>query len=78
MSYIGEDDCPPPPPVNGDVRAAIVHEACETIGGLAKLADALEAAPESVARWVQGHEPPPEHVYRRCIEIVLLHDRDGA
>lgn len=77
MSY-GGDDCPPPPPMNGGIKAAILHEACVLVGGAARLAEMLAVTVEALLAWIRGAEPPPEHVYRACVDIVLLHGSDGA
>ena len=71
MSFLGPDDCPPPPALKAGLPALMLHEACESAGGLSHLAALLGVPAERLARWLQGGEAPPEAVYRACAEIVL-------
>lgn len=77
MSYAGAHDCPPPPPMDGGIKAAIVHEACVLVGGATPLAQMLAVQLEALLAWIAGTEPPPEHVYLACVDIVLLHGSDA-
>jgi hypothetical protein len=77
MSYLGADDCPPPPPLRAGLRALMLHEACESAGGVARLAQLLCVSAEVLAHWLLGEETPPEEIYRACADIVLL-DGGGA
>jgi len=72
MSFLGPDDCPPPPPVNAGLPALMLHEACESAGGVAQLAELLRVPEAQLARWLKGDGAPPEEIYRACAEIVLL------
>ena len=72
MSFLGPDDCPPPPPVKAGLPALMLHEACESAGGLARLAQLLCVPAPQLSRWLEGAETPPEAIYRACAEIVLL------
>lgn len=74
MSFLGPDDCPPPPPVRVGLPALMLHEACEAAGGVAHLARLLAIPEIQLARWLEGDGTPPEDVYRACAEIVLLND----
>lgn len=71
MSFLGPDDCPPPPPFKAGLPALLLHEACEAVGGVAHLARMLRVAEEELACWLTGEAPAPEAVYRACADIVL-------
>jgi hypothetical protein len=73
MSFISPDDCPPQPPAAAGLHAAILHEACETVGGIHRLAHLLDVPVDTLVRWVEGGVEPPEAIYRACVDIVLLH-----
>lgn len=71
MSFLDPDDCPPPPALKAGLPALMLHEACESAGGMSHLAALLGVPAARLARWLEGGEPPPEAVYRACAEIVL-------
>jgi hypothetical protein len=68
------NDCPQPPGFRASLTTLILHEACQTAGGISQLASLLSVSPISLARWLNGEEDAPHEVYQACIEIVLLHD----
>ena len=72
MSFLGPDDCPPPPAMKAGLPMLILHEACESAGGVSHLALRLGVPAERLARWLEGKETAPEAVYRACADIVLL------
>jgi hypothetical protein len=74
---VAPNDCPQPPGFRAHLRTLILHEACQTAGGIGQLANLLRLPPASVNRWLEGVEEAPDFVYQACIEIVLLHP-DGA
>ena len=74
---IAQNDCPTAPGFRAHLRTLILHEACQTAGGIAQLAKLLRVPVASVSRWLEGAEEAPDYAYRACIEIVLLHP-DGA
>jgi hypothetical protein len=74
---IAPNDCPQPPGFRAHVRTLILHEACQTAGGIGQLANLLRLPPASVSRWLEGVEEAPDFVYQACIDIVLTHP-DGA
>jgi hypothetical protein len=74
---ISPNDCPQAPGFRAHVRTLILHEACQTAGGIGQLAKLLRLPAASVSRWLEGAEEAPDFVYQACIEIVLLHP-DGA
>ena len=74
---VAPNDCPQAPGFRAHVRTLILHEACQTAGGIGQLANLLRLPPASVNRWLEGVEEAPDFVYQACIEIVLLHP-DGA
>jgi hypothetical protein len=72
-----QDDCPQPPGFGAHVRTLILHEACQTAGGMGPLARLLRVPLASVNRWLEGTEEAPDFVYQACVDIVLTHP-DGA
>jgi hypothetical protein len=73
---VAPDDCPEPPGVRAGLSTLLLHEACETAGGVGKLAELLRTPPGLVQRWLDGDEEAPREIYRACIDIVLLHEPD--
>lgn len=76
MSYgkISPNDCPQAPGFRASLATLILHEACETAGGIAKLAALLQVPVAALQRWLDGEEEVPASIYQACVEIVLLHD----
>ena len=67
------NDCPRAPGFRAQVRTLILHEACQTAGGIGQLAKLLRLPAASVSRWLEGAEEAPDFVYQACIDIVLTH-----
>jgi hypothetical protein len=65
------NDCPQAPGFRASLMVLILHEACETAGGIGQLADLLRVSPISLGRWLGGDEDPPLEVYQACIDMVL-------
>ena len=78
MKAPAPNDCPAPPASFSDARASlatlILHEACQTAGGIDLLAKLLGVPQPLLERWLEGDEQPPESVYHACIDVVLLHE----
>lgn len=72
------NDCPEPPGFRASLPTLILHEACQTAGGIGPLARLLEVSPAMLQRWLDGEEAAPESIYHACINIVLLHEPDPA
>jgi hypothetical protein len=72
MALPDPDACPPPPPLRAGLRTLMLHLACETAGGVSRLALLLQVSAEVLAAWLVGEGSPPEEVYRACADIVLL------
>ena len=70
------NDCPQAPGFRASLRTLILHEACETAGGISQLANLLRVSPISLNRWLDGGEEAPPEIYWACIEIVLLHESE--
>ncbi len=70
---VAANDCPRAPGFRAEVRTLILHEACQTAGGVGQLAKLLHAPVASVSRWLEGIEEAPDFVYQACINIVLTH-----
>jgi len=72
------NDCPQAPGFRASVSTLILHEACQSAGGISQLANLLRVSPVSLGRWLDGEENPPPEIYQACIDIVLLHDPGQA
>ena len=72
------NDCPQPPGFAVSLRTLILHEACQTAGGIAPLAKLLGVSTIALERWLEGEDEAPPEIYQACIEIVLLHDPEQA
>lgn len=70
---IAPNDCPQPPGFGAHLRTLILHEACQTAGGIGELAKLLRLPAATVSRWLEGAEEAPDFVYQACIDIVLTH-----
>ena len=70
------NDCPHAPGVRASLSTLILHEACQTAGGIAPLAKLLGVSVVSLNRWLDGKAEAPPEIYWACIEIVLLHEPD--
>ena len=71
---VAPNDCPQSPGFRASLSTLILHEACQTAGGIARLADLLGVSCVALDRWLEGEEEAPPEIYWACIEIVLLHD----
>lgn len=72
------NDCPQAPGFRASLPTLILHEACQTAGGIASLARLLAVEPAALSRWLEGEETAPDTIYQACIDIVLLHDPGDA
>jgi hypothetical protein len=72
------NDCPQPPGFRANLRTLILHEACQTAGGIAPLAGLLGVSQALLERWLEGAETAPDAVYQACIDVVLLHEPESA
>jgi transcriptional regulator with XRE-family HTH domain len=70
------NDCPQAPGFRASLPTLILHEACQTAGGIAPLAKLLGVSPVLLSRWLEGEAEAPPDIYWACIEIVLLHDSE--
>jgi hypothetical protein len=70
--------CPSAPPAYASVQARALHRACLIVGGLNALAARLESSPSDLDRWISGDEMPPESVFLRCVELLLLYASDAG
>ena len=64
--------CPEPPPLRAAPQAHILHEACEAVGSVAKLALLLGVTVAALTLWLDGTEQPPAEICRACADIILL------
>ena len=70
------NDCPQPPGVRAHLSTLILHEACQTVGGIGPLARILRVSQYQLERWLEGEEEAPAEVYQACVDVVLLHGED--
>jgi len=75
---VAPNDCPQAPGLGVSLRTLILHEACQTAGGIAPLAELLGVSTIVLDRWLEGEAEAPPEIYQACIEIVLLHDPQQA
>jgi len=74
LPKVAPNDCPQAPGFGVSLRTLILHEACQTAGGIAPLAKLLGVSTMLLDRWLEGEEEAPPEIYQACIEIVLLHE----
>jgi hypothetical protein len=74
---IAPNDCPKSPGFKASLPTLILHEACQTAGGIGPLAKLLGVSSALLDRWLEGEEEAPPAIYRACIDIVLLHDPEA-
>jgi hypothetical protein len=74
LPKLAPNDCPQAPGFRASLSTLILHEACQTAGGISQLANLLRVSPVSLSRWLDGEEKAPDVIYQACIDIVLLHD----
>jgi hypothetical protein len=74
---IAPNDCPEPPGFQASLPTLILHEACQTAGGIVPLAKLLGVSSAALERWLEGEEQAPPEIYQACLEIVLLHDPEA-
>jgi len=66
-------ECPLKPPASATIQARALHRACLIVGGLDRLAAALERPRADVEGWIRGDGETPEDVFRTAVEIILLY-----
>jgi hypothetical protein len=76
-SNLAPNDCPQSPGFKASLSTLILHEACQTAGGIGKLAQLLRVSTLILERWLEGYEEVPRGIYQACIDIVLLHETDA-
>jgi hypothetical protein len=70
--------CPSAPPAYASVQARTLHRACLIVGGLNALGARLEASTSDLERWISDEEMPPERLFLRCVELLLLYASDAG
>jgi hypothetical protein len=66
-------DCPLAPPEHASVYSRTLHRACLILGGIAQLATHLDVQEIELRHWMGGDPQPPEAVFLRAVEVLLLH-----
>jgi len=66
-------DCPLAPPAHASVYSRTLHRACLILGGVGQLAVHLEVTEIELRHWMGGTPQPPEAVFLRAVEVLLLH-----
>ena len=72
------NDCPEAPGFKASLSTLILHEACQTAGSIAMLAQLLGVPVTLLQRWLDADLEAPPEIYRACIDIVLLHESEEA
>jgi Putative antitoxin of bacterial toxin-antitoxin system, YdaS/YdaT len=75
LPTVASNDCPQPPGFHASLSTLILHEACQTAGGIDALAKLLGVSSACLNRWLEGEEEAPAEIHQACIYIVLLHER---
>lgn len=70
--------CPSAPPAYASVQARTLHRACLIAGGVNALAARLESSESDLRRWISDEEIPPERLFLRCVELLLLYAGDAG
>ncbi len=71
---VAANDCPEAPEFKASLSTLILHEACQTAGGVATLAELLRVSIPRLQDWLDGVESVPHDIYQACIDVVLLHE----
>lgn len=66
-------DCPLAPPEHASVYSRTLHHACLIVGGIGQLASQLETSEHELRHWMSGDARPPEAVFLRAVEVLLLY-----
>jgi hypothetical protein len=69
---------PPPAQRRDTVYARTLLRACEVLGGLDAAARHFGVPAATIARWIEGAEPPPLEVFLAAVDVVLLGGEPGA
>lgn len=65
------DSCPTAPPYRVTVYIKVLHRACEKLGGVSQLAQALRVPPSKVLEWLEGVSEPPPTIFLKAVDIVM-------
>lgn len=71
-------DCPLASLEQASVFARTLYRACLILGGIEQLAKHLDVSDAALRRWLSGEEKPPEPIFLKAVEIVLLHAGAGG
>ena len=74
LTNVAPNDCPKAPGFKASLSTLILHEACQTAGGIAELAGLLRVPQRRLQQWLDGEKEVPPEIYQACIDIVLLHE----
>jgi hypothetical protein len=64
-----QDICPSPDP-DRNVKVKLLHELCRWFGGEHRLAHYLGVEVETIADWLGGARPVPDHVFLACLDVL--------
>jgi hypothetical protein len=65
------DECPVAPPRRVTVYTRVLHRACQKLGGIEALAEALHVPLETVHRWLEGEDVPPSRIFLQAVDLVM-------
>ena len=67
---VSTDDCPTAPAPRVTVYTRVLHRACQKMGGVGELAQALRVSVETLHRWLEGDDVPPTKIFLKAVDMV--------
>jgi hypothetical protein len=68
---VPQDNCPTAPPQRMTVHTRVLHRACQKLGGIEQLAEALHVPVETLYRWLEGEDVPPSRIFLKAVDLVM-------
>jgi hypothetical protein len=66
-----DENCPTAPAYRTTVQTRVLHRACQKVGGVGQLAQALGVPETAVYRWLEAEEEPPTPIFLKAVDIVM-------
>ena len=66
-----DDNCPTAPIYRTTVQTRVLHRACQKLGGVTQLAEALGVSENAVYPWLAGEEEAPLPIFLKAVDIVM-------
>ena len=64
------DDCPVAALPRVTIYTRVLHRACQKVGGVGELAQALHVSVELLYRWLEGEDVPPTKIFLKAVDMV--------